>query len=160
MGSAGRIVHRVRLEDDERGKPQRLVDDGRGSGRRRSSGFAGDAWRRASRSLRNRTNLNHQASIFGVGAHPPATMYCRAFFCGAGSEAALERRVQVNRKGRLPDGEGEATLTVLACSEPPEGHARWSLRLLGDRLVELEVVDGNSTETVRRTLRKTTSSPG
>ena len=77
-----------------------------------------------------------------------------------GLEAALQRKVQANRKPRLLDGKAEARLTMLACSEPPEGHARWSLRLLGDRLVELEVVDGISNETVRRALKKTTSIPG
>ena len=53
-----------------------------------------------------------------------------------------------------------AHILLLACSEPPEGHARWSLRPLGEKLVELEVVDGISKETARRALRKTTSSPG
>ena len=68
-----------------------------------------------------------------------------------GLEATLERKVQANRKKRLLDGAGEA---MLACSAPPAGHARWTLKLLGDRLVELEVVDGISRETVRRTLKK------
>ena len=77
-----------------------------------------------------------------------------------GLEAALERKVQLNRKKRLLDGEGEAKLTMLACSEPPPGHARWSLKLLGAHLVELDIVEGISRETVRQTLKKTTSSPG
>lgn len=68
-----------------------------------------------------------------------------------GLEAALERKVQVNRKKRLLDGEGVAKLTMLACSKPPPGHARWSLKLLGERLVELEIVDSISRETVRQT---------
>lgn len=58
------------------------------------------------------------------------------------------------------DGEGEARLVMLACSQPPEGRAKWALRLLAARLVELEVVDAISYETVRRVLKKTTSSPG
>ena len=77
-----------------------------------------------------------------------------------GREAALERKVQVNRKQRLLDGVGEARLTMLACSALPEGQAQWTLQLLADRLVALEVVETISTETVRRTLKKTTSSPG
>lgn len=77
-----------------------------------------------------------------------------------GLEATLERKVQANRKKRLLDGAGEAKLTMLACSEPPPGQARWTLRLLGERLVELEVVESISTETVRRTLKKTASSHG
>ena len=72
-----------------------------------------------------------------------------------GIEAALERRRQVNRKPRKLDGAAEAKLVALACSEPPEGHARWTLKLLGERLVELKIVDSIGTETVRRTLKKT-----
>jgi hypothetical protein len=53
------------------------------------------------------------------------------------------------------DGEKQARLTALACSKAPDGQARWSLRLLAERLVELEVVDAISHETVRRALKKT-----
>lgn len=58
------------------------------------------------------------------------------------------------------DGELEAHLVALSCSAPPQGHVRWSLRLLADRLVELEYVDSVSYETVRRVLKKTNSSLG
>ena len=58
------------------------------------------------------------------------------------------------------DGHLEAQLMALSCSAPPEGQARWSLRLLADRLVELELVESVSHETVRRALKKTSSSPG
>jgi len=58
------------------------------------------------------------------------------------------------------DGDFEAHLVALSCSAPPPGHARWSLRLLADRLVELEYVDSVSHETVRRVLKKTNSSLG
>ena len=61
---------------------------------------------------------------------------------------------------RLLDGEAEARLIAVACSTPPDGQARWSLRLLADELVQLEVVDAISHETVRRTLKKTRSSRG
>jgi transposase-like protein len=53
------------------------------------------------------------------------------------------------------DGEKEARLTALACSKPPQGYARWTLRLLAERLVELEIVDSVSPETVRRAMKKT-----
>ena len=53
------------------------------------------------------------------------------------------------------DGEKEARLTALACSKPPQGFARWTLRLLAERLVELEIVDAVSHETVRRAMKKT-----
>ena len=77
-----------------------------------------------------------------------------------GVEAALGRRQQVNRRRRKLDGDGEARLVAMACSQPPEGRAGWTLQLLADRLVEGEIVESISTETVRQTLKKTRSSPG
>ena len=56
--------------------------------------------------------------------------------------------------------QGEAHLIALACGEPPEGRAGWTLQLLADQLVECEIVDSISTETVRQTLKKTNSNPG
>jgi hypothetical protein len=75
-----------------------------------------------------------------------------------GLQAALNRRPPNREYRRKLDGKQEARLVALACSEPPEGQARWSLRLLADKLVELEVVDDLSYQTVRRTLKKTNSS--
>jgi hypothetical protein len=72
-----------------------------------------------------------------------------------GLQAALNRRPPKREYHRKLDGEQEARLVALACSQPPEGHARWSLRMLADRLVELEVVEDISHQTVRRTLKKT-----
>ena len=65
------------------------------------------------------------------------------------------RRPSARVPVRKLDGDGEARLVQLACSAPPAGRARWSLRLLAGRLVELEIVDGISPETVRQTLKKT-----
>ena len=77
-----------------------------------------------------------------------------------GVEAALGRRQQVNRRQKKLDGRGEAHLMALACSQPPEGRAGWTLQLLADRLVQWEIVDSISTEAVRQTLKKTNSSLG
>ena len=77
-----------------------------------------------------------------------------------GLARALGRKEQVNRRPRKLDGGGEAQLTALACSQPPDGRAGWTLHLLADGLVEREVVDSISTETVRRCLKKTGSSLG
>jgi hypothetical protein len=71
-----------------------------------------------------------------------------------GLEVALNRRAPNREYHRKLDGEQEARLIALACSEPPEGQARWSLRLLADKLVELEVVEEVSYQTVRRILKK------
>ena len=71
-------------------------------------------------------------------------------------EAALNRRPPNREYDRKLDGKQEARLVALACSEPPEGQARWSLRLLADKMVELEIVEEDiSYQTVRRTLKKT-----
>jgi len=74
-------------------------------------------------------------------------------------EAALAER-QRPGKPRLLDGRQEAHVLALACSEPPSGRARWTLQLLADRLVELRVVESICDETVRRTLKRGTLSPG
>lgn len=84
----------------------------------------------------------------------------RQRFVETSLEAALSRQVQQHRKPRRLDGEQEAHLIAITCSKAPEGYARWSLRLLAERMVELEVVESICHETVRQTLKKTTSSPG
>ena len=77
-----------------------------------------------------------------------------------GIESALERKKQLRRRQKRLDGEGEARLIAIACGEPPQGRAKWTLKLLADRLVECEIVETISTETVRGVLKKTNSSPG
>lgn len=77
-----------------------------------------------------------------------------------GPLSLVEREAQERPARRRLGGEEEARLVALACSKPPEGAARWTLRLLAGALVELEVVDGVSRETVRQALKKTRSSPG
>jgi transposase len=85
----------------------------------------------------------------------------RQRFVEQGLEAALVRKKQdrPSRERKL-DGAGEARLITVACSAPPQGRAAWTLRLLADRLVELQVVETISTETVRQVLKKTNSSRG
>ena len=77
-----------------------------------------------------------------------------------GPLSLLEKRPYHRRTTPKLDGEGEARLTALACSPAPRGHARWTLRLLAEHLVSLEVVDSISHETVRQALKKTTSNRG
>jgi transposase len=80
----------------------------------------------------------------------------RKTFVEQGLDAALHRRRPTGRRFRKLDGEQEARLIAVACGQPPEGYARWTLKLLADKLVELEVVESISTECVRTTLKKTT----
>jgi transposase len=76
-------------------------------------------------------------------------------FVEEGFDAALENRPTTREYKRKADGEVEAHLVALSCSKPPEGFSRWSLRLLADKMVELEYADGISYETIRRVLKKT-----
>jgi transposase len=77
-----------------------------------------------------------------------------------GGLAAVQRRRPTGRQYRKLDGAQEARLAALACSPPPQGQARWTMKLLADRLVELEVVEAIDPATVCRTLKKTRSSRG
>lgn len=77
-----------------------------------------------------------------------------------GLERALERKDPQREYARKLDGAGEAQRIALCCGAPPQGQARWSLRLLAGRLVELQIVDSISHEAVRQTLKKTRSSRG
>jgi transposase len=77
-----------------------------------------------------------------------------------GLDSALKMAPTSRVYERLVDGDMEAHLVALACGEPPQGFARWSLRLLADKLVELHITEGISHETVRRTLKKTNLSLG
>lgn len=77
-----------------------------------------------------------------------------------GLQAALDRKKPTGRQYRKLDGRQEAHLVTIACSEPPRGRNAWTLKLLADKLVELEIVDRVSAETVRRTLKKTSLSLG
>jgi transposase len=78
-----------------------------------------------------------------------------------GIEGALDRKPQDNpSRPRKLDGASEAKLVQIACSSPPDGHARWTLGLLADRLVQLEVFESVSKSTIQRGLKKTRSSRG
>lgn len=84
----------------------------------------------------------------------------RRAFVKQGLEVALQRKKPDREYEHVLDGDGEAHLIALACSEPPTGRRHWSLRLLQERFVKLGHVDTISYETIRRVLKKTNSSPG
>lgn len=84
----------------------------------------------------------------------------RKRFVEEGLQAALRPRPTTRTYLRKLDGRAEAHLIALACGDPPEGHARWSLRLLAEGVVALGLVEEVSYETIRRTLKKTSSSLG
>ena len=91
------------------------------------------------------------------GCHEQTAYNVRKRFATGGRlSVSLERKPQSRPSHvRKLDGQGEARLIALACSDPPEGFSQWTLRLLADELVELQIVESISIETVRQTLKKT-----
>ena len=141
----------VRLEVDERQQLERLVSVGKGAARKLTrarvllqadEGEGGPAW-------------PDVRIVEALGVSVGTVENLRKRLVEEGLSVALEGKRPVPRpRMRKLDGEKEAKLIAVACSAPPEGRAHWTLRLLADRLVELEVVDTISYETVRQTLKK------
>jgi len=101
------------------------------------------------------------AAVAGaLDVNPSTVLRVRRQFVAEGLAATLARKRPDRVYERALDGAREARLIAVACSAPPDGQARWSLRLLADELVRLEVVETVSHETVRQTLKKTSSSRG
>jgi transposase len=148
MGKEAKYV--VRLTMEERGTLESLVAEGRAAADKlvrarmllkADVGEAGPGW--ADEKI---------AEAFEVG---PSTIHrLRQRLVEDGLEAALVRKPRSRHRIPKLDGEKEARLVALACSAPPEGRARWTLQLLADKLVELQVVDSISEETVRLRLKK------
>jgi transposase len=90
-----------------------------------------------------------------VGCHARTVEGVRRRFAERGLDSVSRKAQAAPSRKRTLDGEAEARLIALACSEAPDGRSRWTLRLLSERAVALEIVDAISHETVRRTLKKT-----
>lgn len=146
----------VELSEGERARLRTLIGQGTAPARtlaharillKANRGEGGPAWTDA-------------ATAGAVEVHPATVARVRRAFVEDGLGAALTRKAPDREYPRALDGAGEARLVALACGPAPEGRERWTLRLLADELVRLEVVEDVSHETVRRTLKKTSSSPG
>lgn len=143
----------VRLEQEERDRLQRLVRAGKAAAykiRHANMLLMADA---------DGPRWADEKTAEGLGVSVGQVEHLRKRFVEQGIDACLERKKQerpsVERKF---DGEAEARLIALACGKAPRGRARWSLRLLADRAVELRIVESASHETVRQVLKKTRSS--
>ena len=101
-----------------------------------------------------------EAVAEAVGVHVNTVARIRKLFVREGLESALRRKPPTGRLYRKLDGAQEARLVAVACSPAPQGQARWTLKLLAEKLVELKVVSSIDPSTVHRTLKKTTSSRG
>src|ERR671915_644813 len=98
-------------------------------------------------------HLSDEEIIATLGVDRKTIYRVRKKYHEHGLEKALQEKVRSGAPSKI-DGRLEATLTMLACSTPPEGSARWTLRLLTDKLVELKTIDAISMETVRTMLKK------
>lgn len=148
--------HVVRLTTSERGELGTLIR------REQASTFAQTRARillhaDCGRAGPRRTDVDIAAA---VGVDPRTVARVRSQYAREGLAATLTRQPRFDRRPRKLEGANELRLVALICDGPPPGHARWTLRLLSKRLVELEVVDHISPETVRQTLKKTSLSRG
>jgi transposase len=145
----------VDLTSEERQYLQRLVNKGKVAGYKIRHA---QILLKADQSRNGPTWPDEQiADVFNT--HGATVRRLRQRFVEEGLEAALQRKKRQNYTRKL-DGDAEAHLIAIACSQPPRGRNRWTLRLLADRVVELAVVDSVSHMTISRTLKKTNLSPG
>jgi transposase len=111
-------------------------------------------FKRAMILLKADEGLTDQQIMAALKVSRPCVERIRKRFVADGMERALNEDSRPGQRRKL-DGRAEATLIATACSDAPEGHEHWTLRLLAGKLVQLGVVDAISHETVRRTLKKT-----
>jgi transposase len=148
--------HVVRLRADEREQLEALIRKGKSPARRllkarillkADVSEAGEGW-------------SDSRIIKALDTSVSMVYRVRKQLVEEGFEAVLSRKQRaMPAVARIFDGEKEARLIALACSKPPKGRARWTLRLLEDKVVQLGIVDRASDSTIGRTLKKTFSSP-
>jgi transposase len=143
--------HRVKLSEHERQYLQKIVASGKDKARKitrcRILLLADESNGKTDEEISDALNVC-LATIFNI----------RRRYCHGGLEHAINEEA---RSGQPPKFRGKtmAKITAIACSAPPEGHARWSLRLLADRVIELNIVESISHQSVSNILKKTNSSP-
>ncbi len=142
--------YRVTLTEEERETLRTLIKKGKASARKIA---------RAHVLLLAEEGASDEAISAAVHVGTTTVLRVRQRVVEEGLESALTERPRPGAARKLA-GSAEAVLIALACTEAPEGRTRWTMQLLADRLVELEVVEAISDETVRRTLKRGTSSRG
>ena len=142
----------VKLDEAERNRLESLINKGKSPAKRllkarvllkADAGARGEGWSDGRIVEALDTNISMVTRV-------------RQQFVEEGLEAVLSRKLRESpARMSIFDGEKQARLTALACSTPPEGHARWTLRLLEDKVVELGIVERASDNTIGRVLKKT-----
>lgn len=135
----------INLNEEERQTLEALTRKGKAKARQ---------FKRAMILLKADEGLSDPQIMAALSVSRPCVERIRKRFVMDGLERALNEDPRPGQKRKL-DGRAEATLIATACTDAPEGHAHWSLRLLAGKLVQLGVVESVSYETVRRTLKKT-----
>ena len=146
----------VKLTEQEREELEQMISSGKHSARKLTharillkadQGPGGPHW-------------TDEQIVEAIGASPSTIGRVRQQLVEEGVDGAISRRKGSGIRELKIDGEREAHLVALTCSTPPEGQAKWTLRLLAAKMIELEYIESVSHETVRRTLKKTNSNPG
>ena len=144
------VKYKVTLTKDERGELESIIKKGSHTSQKFRNAFVllncdeGEYSEKATNS--------EISKILKVGMRTIDRIKKR--FVEDGFDAVLERKSTSREYEKKADGDFEARLIALSCSEPPKGFSRWSLRLLADKIVELKIVDSVSHETVRTVLKK------
>lgn len=148
--------YKVTLPDDERQDLTTLVSKGKAAARKitrarilllADESEAGPSW-------------SDDRIVEALGISRRTVERTREKWVESGLEAALNHKRTPRPQAKRLDGEAEARLVHLACSEAPDGRERWTMQMLADKLIELEIVETVSDETVRTTLKKMNSNPG
>jgi transposase len=143
--------YQVELSEGDRIYLREVIEKGRGSAR--------EIRRAHSLLLTDEKRQDQEIAAF-LHVNPNTIAATRRRYCEVGLPAALKEKSRPGNPRKL-DGKQEALVVALACSQAPEGRDHWTMQLLADKLVELQVVtDGISDETVRRMLKKRISNPG
>lgn len=149
-------LYRVKLTEEEQVELKALVNKGKGAARRITRA------RILLLADENRSDGGWKDAdiVQALGTSQRTVERTREKCVELGIEAALNHKRPQQKREKLLDGEAEARLVQLACSEAPDGHDRWSLRLLAAKMIELEIVEKVSRETIRTTLKKMNLSLG
>lgn len=143
-------LYRVKLTKEEQAELNAMVSKGKGAARRITRA------RILLLADENRADggLKDAEIVQALGVSQRTVERTRAKCTEFGIETALNHKRSQKKREKILDGEAEARLVQLACSEAPDGHDSWSLQMLADKLIELEIVEKVSRETVRTRLKK------
>ena len=142
--------YKVELTNAERNQLTSVVRGGRSPARK---------VKRALALLRTDQGLSDRRIAEGLAISPATVARVRKRFYEERLENALNERSRPGQKRKL-NGRAEAHLVAIVCSDPPEGHTHWTLKLLADKVVRMELAESISPETVRQILKKRTEDPG